>query len=383
MESKNGVESFFDYFGIIADKRQEGKVHHLLIEILFITVVATLCKMDDWDEIEYWAKNKEEWLRKYLSLPYGIPSKHTYRRIFSVINPKQFQKCFIAWMKDIVEIAQGTVIAIDGKTMRGTAEKTKKAIHIVSAWCNNNKLVLGQVKTEEKSNEIKAIPELLDLLSIEGAIVTIDAMGAQKDIAKKITKENKADYVFSLKDNQPTLKEDVEKYFDDALSSNVKSDAEKIEIFRTKEKGHGRIEERIYHFSTDIEWLESKKDWAKLNGIGMIIRNVEINGIKTQEKQYYMASVLNVNDFARSVRAHWGVESFHWNLDVTFKEDACRTRKDTSPENLAMLKRLAYNMLRKDTERFPQKSSKGKRLTCCFDMEYLEYIFDINFMQNV
>lgn len=355
-------------------------MHHLLTEVLFIAVAATLCGMDEWDDIEEWAINRENWLRKYLTLPYGIPSHHTYRRVFSVIEPKQFEKCFIEWMKEVTEMTQGTVVAIDGKTMRGTAEKKsgKKGLHIVSAWCSENNLVLGQVKTSEKSNEITAIAELLDLLYIKGCIVTIDAMGTQRDIAKKIVLENKADYVLPLKDNQPTLKDEVEKYFKDADEDKNKSYKETSETVRTKEKGHGRIEERTYTFSIDTKWMDARKDWEKLSGIGKVVRKVEINGVKTEETQFYISSLTNADDFAKSVRLHWGVESTHWNLDVTFGEDACRTRKDKAPENLAMLKRLALNMLRKDTVKYPKKSANKKRTVCILRPDYLDYIFDIN-----
>lgn len=373
--------NFFTHFGILKDTRQEGKIKHLLTDILFIAVAATLCGMDEWEDIEEWALAKEDWLTKHIQLPNGIPSYHTYRRVFGVIDPKQFEKCFIEWMKEATEMVEGTVVAIDGKTMRGTAEKKsgKKGLHIVSAWCSENNLVLGQVKTNEKSNEITAIPELLDLLFLKGAIVTIDAMGTQKEIAKKIVKEKKAEYVLSLKDNQPTLREEVEKYYKDAVESPIKSDMDNITVVRTKEKGHGRIEERIYSYTTDVNWMDARKDWENLNGIGKVVRKIEQNGIKTEETHFYISSLSNTNDFAKSVRSHWGIESTHWNLDVTFSEDANRTRKDNAPENLAMLKRLALNMLRKDCLRYPKKSANKKRTVCLLYSDYLEYIFNINF----
>jgi hypothetical protein len=195
--------SFFNYFMVIYDSRQQGKVKHKLIDILFIVVSATLCNCNEWEEIEEWAKAKEEWLRQYLELPNGIPSWYTMERVMDVIDPKQFEKCFVEWMREVTQVKEGDVVAIDGKAMRGTADRRagKKAINIVSAWCSGDKLVLGQVRAGEKSNEIRAIPELLDMLFIKGAIVTIDAMGCQKEIATKIVKEKKADYVLSLKGN--------------------------------------------------------------------------------------------------------------------------------------------------------------------------------------
>jgi predicted transposase YbfD/YdcC len=304
VETISGIDKFFDYFKIIADWRQENKVKHILGEILFISVSATLCGMDDWELIEEWALNNEELLKRYLKLPYGIPSHHTYKRIFNVIAPKQFEKCFIEWMKDVTNIKQDTVVAIDGKTMRRTGEKAtgKKALHIVSAWCSENGLVLGQVKTEEKSNEITAIPELLSLLSIKDAIVTIDAMGTQKDIAKKIVKENLANYILPLKANQPTLKEEVESYFKDIEESEVKTDRDKLQTYTTKEKGHGRIEERKYYFTTDIEWLDARNDWEKLKGIGMVKRTREVNGEVSHEMQCYISSLDEISNFSHGVR---------------------------------------------------------------------------------
>ncbi len=320
----------------------------------------------------------EEWLRQYLELPNGIPSWFTIARVLDVINPKQFEKCFVEWMQEVTQLKEGDVVAIDGKTMRGTANKSagKKAIHIVSAWCSSDKL-LGQVKTDEKSNEITAIPELLDLLFIKGAIVTIDAMGCQKDIATKIVKEKKADYVLSLKDNHETLKKEVEEYFKDVEKTGFNDD--KILQCSTKEKGHGRIEERLYYYSTDINWMDAKKDWTKLTGIGMVIRKVEINGQKTEERAYHLGSVKTAEDYARGVRMHWGIESTHWSLDVTFLEDANRTRKGCAPQNLALLKRMALNMVKKDQEKNPKKSLKRRRFIASLNDDYLEYIFSINF----
>ncbi len=238
-------------------------------------------------------------------------------------------------------------------------------------------IVLGQVKTDEKSNEITAIPELLDMLFIKGAIVTIDAMGCQKDIARKIVKEKKADYVLSLKDNHEILKGEVEEYFKDAEKDIFKD--EKILKYSTLEKGHGRIEERSYYYSTDIKWMDAKKDWEKLSGIGMVIRRCEINGKKTEERAYHIASVKTAEDYARGVRLHWGIESTHWSLDVTFREDNTRTRTGCAPQNLALLKRLVLNMVKKDQERYPKRSLKRRRFLASLYDDYLEYIFSINF----
>lgn len=371
--------SFFDHFMIIYDPRQDGKVRHKLIDILFIAVAASICNCNEWLDIEDWAIENEEWLRQYLELPNGIPSWYTIERVFDVINPKQFEKCFVEWVNEVIQLKKGEVVSVDGKTMRGTTDKEsgKKAVHIVSAWCSENKMVLGQVKTDEKSNEITAIPELLDMLFIKGAIVTIDAMGCQKDIATKIVKDAKADYVLSLKENHPLLFEEVEKYFKDAEQNSFEDNS--IGKFRTMEKGHGRIEERIYYYCTDIKWMDARKDWTKLTGIGMVIRRCEIKGKMTEERSYHLASVKTVEEYAKGVRLHWGVESMHWSLDVTFREDANRTRVGKAPQNLALLKRMALNMVKKDQERYPKRSLRSRRFLASLKKDYLEYIFSINF----
>lgn len=370
---------FFKQFMIIYDPRQEGKVRHNLIDILFIAVAASICRCDDWIDIEAWAREREDWLRKYLELPNGIPTWYTIERVFDHIDRKQFAKCFTEWVKGIYNPNKGDVVAIDGKTMRGTENKTtgKSAIHIVSAWSSGNKLVLGQVKTNEKSNEITAIPELLDMLFIKDCIVTIDAMGCQKEIAKKIVKEKKADYVLSLKENHPLLYCEVKEYFNDILEDKLRK--ELIMEYRTIEKGHGRIEERIYYYTQDINWIATKQEWYKLKGIGMVKRRTERNGVKTEEYAYYLSSVDTVEDFARGVRLHWGIESMHWSLDVTFKEDENRTRTGKAPENLALLKRMALNMVKKDEQPGRKRSLKTRRFKALLNTNYLEYIFDINF----
>lgn len=378
MESEKYDGKFFDYFMVIYDPRQDEKVKHKLIDVLFIGVCASICRCDDWEEMEEWAMDNEEWLKKYLELPNGIPSKYTLERVFDFIDPKQFQKCFSEWMKEVTQIDAGTVVAIDGKSMRGTSRSNgKKAVQIVSAWCSSNKMVLGQVKTDEKSNEITAVPELLELLCIKGCIVTVDALNTQKDIVKKIVEDKKADYVVALKENHPTLHREVVEYFKDLESNNFESD--KVHKYQTKEKNHGRIEKRTYYYSTDIKWVDAKEDWKKLNGIGMVIREVTTGKKHTKEKAYHLGSVKEVKDYASGVRMHWGIESMHWSLDVTFREDQNRTILGKAPENLAMLKRLSLNMVKKDTEIMPKKSLKLRRFRASLKLDYLEYIFKINF----
>lgn len=378
MSNKRYEGSFFDYFITIYDPRQDEKIKHKLIDVLFIVVTATISNCSEWQEIEIWAKEREEWLRKYLELPNGIPSQYTCERVCDVIDPKQFAKCFTEWMTDVTEIGKGTIVAIDGKTACGTGDKKKgkKPIHLVSAWCSSNKMVLGQVKTEEKSNEITAVPELLDMLFIKGCIVTVDAMNTQKKTIEKIVKK-KADYVVALKANHETLYHEVVDYFKDAEAGGFKE--EKIQSYRTLEKGHGRIEERLYYYSTDLQWMDARKDWKKMTGIGMVLRKVKIDDKETEERQYHFGSVETAGDYARAVRIHWGIESTHWSLDVTFREDANRTRTGKAPENLALLRRLALNAVKKDKDRFAKRSLKAKRFTASLSTDYLDYLLSINF----
>lgn len=376
---------FFDTFGIIYDKRQQGKVRHKLIDILFIIVSALFAKIDEVEEIYMWAtaEQNKKWLKKYIALENGIPSISTIRRVLNTINPKQFEKCFISWTRELTIFSEngGDIVAIDGKTMRGS-KNGDKITHIVNAWCSANNLVLGQVKTDEKSNEITAIPELLDLLYLEGCIVTIDAMGCQTKIVKKI-KKKKADYVISLKGNQGTLHNEVKEYYEDLkeeMDKIEKGNHESVKMVRTLDKGHGRIEERKYFYSTDIDWMiDARKDWTGLSGIGMVYRKVTEKDKVREEVQYYIGSIKDVSQFAKAVRGHWGVESMHWSLDVTFKDDANKTRKDLAPENLAVAKRIVLNMVRRETEEFPKLSANLKRLKASLDVEYRTRVFDINF----
>jgi predicted transposase YbfD/YdcC len=373
---------FINEFSVIKDLRQEGKTLHKLIDILFIAVAGFIAGADDWEIVVAFANRREDWFRKFLELPNGIPSISTFRRVFRMIDSKQFEKSFICWVQQIARVSQGSIVAIDGKTARGArdADQETSPIHIVSAWLNKNDLVLGQIKTAEKSNEITAIPELLDLLFIEGCIVTIDAMGTQKEIAKKIINDKKANYVLALKGNQPTLYEHVKEYFQICLEEKF-TDTE-YQFVRTAEKGHGRIEVREYYLITDLSWLKPKEGWHCLKSVGMAINKIEKKGVKTEEIRYFIASVSNGNDFANAVREHWGIESMHWQLDVTFKEDASRIRKDNGAENTAMLRKIALNILKLEKAKDEkQQSYKTKRFIASLDEEYLEKLLIKNVLE--
>ena len=390
MSNKRYRSDFFECFGMLHDVRQEGKIRHELTDILFIIVSAFFAKIDEIEEIPLWAKLEinNAWLRQYINLANGVPSVSTFRRVLRVVNPKQFEKCFINWTRQMTVFSEGggDIVAIDGKTMRGSRDGDKIA-HIVSAWCSVNNLVLGQVKTEEKSNEITAIPELLDLLYLEGCVVTIDAMGCQTKIVEKIRRK-KADYVLSVKGNQETLHKETAEYFESFTPEEKKhieeGKNEKVQVLKTQDKGHGRIELRKYYYATDIDWMkDAKKGWAGLKGIGMVYRKVTHKDRISEETQYFISSVASVEQFAKAVRGHWGVESVHWSLDVTFRDDANKTRKDVAPQNMAVAKRIVLNMVRNEKELYPKLSANLKRLTGSLDIEYRTHVFDINFKNVV
>jgi len=395
--------TFFEYFDGLNDTRQEGKVWHRLTDILFIVTSGIICGYDEWELIHVWAKAPEtqKWLKNYIALENGMPSLSTIKRGFGVLNPEEFSTRFIEWMKESLQLPDKDVVAVDGKTSKGSRAKSKdqKALHMVSALCHSNGLVIGQTKTDKKSNEITAIPELLDQLFIEGCIVTIDAMGLQKKIVKKIVNENKADYVINLKGNQETLQQEVKGYFEELertgeletirqTKQNTTNSKEigTIEVGSTLEKGHGRIEKRTYFYSTDLGWMvDAKRDWEKLTGIGMIKREVDFISEpekKTYETAYYVGSVDNVTDFAKAARTHWGVESMHWSLDVILGDDRNRTREGVAAQNLAIVKRMVFNTLKNETKVQPKMSKPKKRVVAATDSAYRDVLINLNFNER-
>lgn len=349
------------YFESITDPRQPWKVEHNLLEILVMTICAVISGCEYWEDIVDFCKVKKGWFQERLGLALvnGIASHDTFQRIFQLIKPEELEASFLSWVRSVAKLTKGEIVSIDGKTVCGSRDTKTKAIHMVSAWANANQMVLGQVKTEEKSNEITAIPTLLELLDIKGCIITIDAMGCQKDIAEKIV-EAGADYVFGLKGNQTSLHDDVKLYFENEVVS------EKIV---THDKGHGRIETREYWLETEIDWLEQKPVWAGLNAIGAVKSRVWEKDALREEVRYFITSLTNVNAFAEAARAHWGIEnSLHYSLDVTFHEDACRTRKDYSGENCTVIRKIALNILKN----YPVKMSlRRKRFKCEYDADFM------------
>lgn len=364
-------DTIFNIFNQVEDPRGDNK-RHKLIDILGIAICAITSGSESFNEVEIFAEDSEEWLRKYFELPNGIPSHDTFNRVFSKIDPKQLQIAFNEFMKELAKLIYGEIVAIDGKTLRGSGSNNsnQKPIHMVSAWANHNKIVLGQIKTDEKSNEITAIPKLLELLEIKDTIVTIDAMGTQKKIAEAII-DKEADYVLALKRNQETLHHDVQLFFDSIMKDEMKDI--KVDTITTHDKDHGRIEIRKYCLVSQIEWLENKDLWKNIKSIGMVERVRITDDKETSELSYYITSLDNVKLFSNAVRQHWGIENnLHWVLDVVFNEDKNMVRHPNSAQNLAVLRHLALNLLKKETTF--NKSLKQKRYKCSLNKAYLEKV---------
>ncbi len=370
------IEDFKKSFEEIEDFRQMGKVKHKLMNILFIGVIASIANANTFLEIGAFAEVKEEWLKKYMDFDNGVPSHDTIQRVFEHLDSKAFNKAFIEWTNKVSEHTEGRIIAIDGKTVRGSLDGEKKPIHIVNAWVDENDLILGQMKTSEKSNEITAIPELLDLLFLKDSIVTTDAMGTQKKIAEKII-QKKGDYVLALKGNHELFHKEVEEFMKEALEDCFKDIRVSSKV--TIEKGHGRIERREYYQTDDIAWFSEKKLWKGLKSIGMVKRTVTCKEKETVEISYYISSLEMPEEgecklFAKAVRKHWGVESCHWMLDVLFKEDDSLVRKNNGAENLSMLRKIALNILKKEIPEQKKISKNMKRFKAGLDDKYLDLI---------
>jgi predicted transposase YbfD/YdcC len=361
-----------EHFAELDDPRADNR-RHLLIDILVIAICAAICGADGWEDIELFGEAKERWFRAFLELPHGIPSPDTFARVFGALDPEQFQGAFTRWVQDVSTLVTGEVIAIDGKTARRSYDRQggKAAIHMVSAWASDNRLVLGQKKVDDKSNEITAIPELLEVLAVSGCIVTIDAMGCQKAIAQQII-EQEADYVFTLKENQGRLYEDVSGFFEYAHKigfRHVESDQ-----CRTVEKGHGRIEIRQCQVISDPAYIETIRDgeaWPQLRSIAMVTAERRIEEEVERESRYFITSLeCDAEKVLHAVRTHWHIEnSLHWVLDVAFCEDESRIRKKHSAENMVVLRHIALNLLKK--EKTAKRSIKSKRLKAGWDEDYL------------
>jgi len=363
--------SISKHFGELSDPRVIGRTQHSLLDILTIALCAVIGGAEDFNDIELFAKCKETFFRSFLELSNGIPSHDTINRVISMLSPEEFSKCLIEWTKTLSENLRG-VAAIDGKTLRRSYQDASKKnpLHIVSAWSSSNGIVMGQVETEEKSNEIVAIPRLLSLLDIDGCIVTIDAMGCQTDIAQNIL-ESGGDYVLALKGNQKNSLDSVQ-YLFDWERKNSFSGVSHTEDFSI-EKDHGRLESRQVFSIGDLENVEGLNldKWPALQSVTMVESTREINGSSTIERRYYISSLTaDASMIGSSVRAHWGIEnSLHWVLDIVFREDYARNRKDHSSANMAAMRHLALNMIKQD--KTSKGSIKGKRKKAGWDNNYL------------
>lgn len=364
--------SIIDHFSNVEDPRVNRQKKHQLQDIFFITLCAVICGADDWVAIETFGKAKEDWFTEQLGLKHGIPSHDTFGDVFAAIDTEKFSECFSNWVTDIAALAEGEIIAIDGKCLRRSVDKASKkaAIHMVSAWAQQNSLVLGQIKVDDKSNEITAIPKLLERLNISGAVITIDAMGCQKDIAQKII-QKEADYVLSLKGNQGSLYDDVKTYFESSLAPEIAA--------TTVDGEHGRIETRTVRMADDIEWLRKNHAWEGLNSIIAVTAKRETAGKITEETRYFISSLSadNPQRAQHAVRAHWAVENnLHWVLDMAFAEDSNRARKGYSAANLAVIRHIALNLIKK--EKSAKQGIKTKRLKAGWDNDYLLKVIGIN-----
>lgn len=363
--------SIIHHFSNIQDPRINRQKKHQLKDIFFISLCAMICGADNWVAIEEFGLAKEDWFTEQLGLEYGIPSHDTFGEVYAAIDSEQFSDCFSNWVADLASLTDGEVIAIDGKCLRRSVDKASKkaAIHMVSAWAQHNSLVLGQVKVDDKSNEITAIPKLLSRLDIAGAVVTVDAMGCQKKIAEQIKQQN-GDYVFSLKGNQGTLHDDVKTYFTSSLSPAIASVSYDGE--------HGRIETRTIRATSDIAWLQERHNWNGLQSIIAITSKREIGDKMTEETRYFISS-LGADDpkrLERVVRAHWSIENnLHWVLDVAFDEDSNRTRKGHSASNMSVIRHIALNLIK--SEKSSKVGIKTKRLKAGWDNEYLMRILGV------
>lgn len=358
-----------DHFAELTDPRRR-EVTYPLINVVVIAICAVICGADDFVAIAKFGRTKRAWFERFLDLRAGIPSHDRFNAIFAAIKPAEFQKCLFSWITALHEVTCGQVIAIDGKTLRRSFDtaSSKAAIHMVSAWATMNYISLGQFVVDAKSNEITAIPELLKMLELSGALVTIDAMGCQTEIAQQIVNAG-AIYCLAVKGNQPTLWEGIVDFFSDHMENDFART--KVRRYETAEKGHGRVEQRFYYICPVPDELPDRARWAHLKAIGMALNITQRNGQECGEVRYYILSeYVSARRFAEAVRGHWGIENrLHWQLDVTFQEDQCRIRKGHADTNFSILRRTALSMLQNETSL--KVGIKNKRLTAGWDDTYL------------
>jgi predicted transposase YbfD/YdcC len=362
-----------EHFAELEDPRVERTKRHPLLAILALAICAVLVGAESWDEIEEFGTVKEAWFRQFLDLPHGIPSHDTFNRVFAALDPQQFRACFAAWMRQVAQVLPTEVIALDGKTVRRSHDRHRgrEPIHMVSAWASANRLVLAQERVSDASNEITAVPELLRVLELSGCLITIDAIGCQREIAQQILAQG-GDYVLALKENQPKLLEEVSATFAHARA-NVFVDLA-IDQERHVDKGHGRLEIRHHWVIADADiraWLQDEYGWPGLQAIGLVEAERRLGAERSRETRYYLLSrPLSAKHFGQVVRSHWGIENqVHWTLDVTFGEDQSRIRQGYAAENFVVLRHLALNLLRRQQTK--RLSIKAKRLKAGWDDAYL------------
>lgn len=362
-----------DHFAELPDPRIERTKRHALLDIVAIALCAVICGADSWVEVEVFGRAKEAWLRRFLALPNGIPSHDTFGRVFARLDPDAFERCFLSWVRSVMHHTDGEIVAIDGKVLRRSHDRGAgaAAIDMVSAWATDNRLVLGQVKVEATSNEIPAVPALLEVLALEGCIVTVDAMHCQTATAQAII-DRGADYVLRLKANQPEAYATVETFFAEAVRDEWRDVAHQTLV--TEDADHGRLERRQYWTSTDpelLEYLTANDTWTKLTSVGMVERTRTCAGTTSHETSYYLCSLDGtVATFAHAARGHWGIENGqHWVLDIAFREDDCRVRTGHGAENFGVLRRVALNLLQHDTT--TKAGIKARRLKAGWDDAYL------------
>jgi predicted transposase YbfD/YdcC len=376
MHNSHPKLSLLEHFKGLPDPRVNRTKEHELLDVLTIAVCTLLCAGESFNDMEDFGKAKEEWFRTFLNLKNGIPSHDTFNRVFAALDPQAFGECFMAWTQSLRAAVAQEIVALDGKALRRALDADQNSKVIVSAWAHSNGLVLGQLKVDAKSNEITALPKLLRALELSGCIVTVDALGTQKQIAREI-KEADADYVMALKGNHEVVHDEVKTFLDAAVAERAAKPVRPVQAaaplatLQTVEKEHGRMETRRYYQSAALDWFADREHWEGLQTVGMVEAIREVGGKRTVERRYYLSSLpLGVATFARAVRGHWAVEnSLHWVLDVQMGEDDSRARTGYAAENLATLRRLALNLLKREATK--KRGIRGKQLNASWNHAYL------------
>lgn len=361
------VGSIKKHFAKLRDPRVRGRTQHRLIDIMVMAICAVIGNCDDWPDIALFAQKRQSWFKRFLALPNGVPSHDTFERVFALLDPRAFERCCLAWLRAAADRIGVGHIAIDGKTLCGSASAKLGPLHLVSAWATQANLSLGQVAVDRKSNEITAIPQLLELLDLKGALVTIDAIGCQKEIARHIVAAG-ADYVLTVKANQEHLLEDIQTTVEKALDGELP--AQVVEEYTTTERGHGRQEQRSYLVIHDLNGIRDRAAWKNLTSVGMCCHERTVNGKTTMEARYFIGSrKMKARKYAGALRHHWGIENnLHWQLDISFREDESRIQDRHTAENFALMRKMALCLLKQH----PRKDSIArKRKAAALDPDFL------------